>query len=102
MGAALPSKSMHRNRCAPPGGTVAFIDASFAVLRESKRTGVDLNPLCLTVSSWIWAPIPMFVSHVFPRLVFYHVWFLLAWSVCVGVLCGFVAARLSKRRHQPI
>jgi hypothetical protein len=64
-------------------GTIALVDASFRVLRESKRTGIDVDPLWLTVLSWIWETLPMLISHA-------------SSFICILCLPGlFVLARFS-------
>jgi hypothetical protein len=44
-------------------GTVALIDASFRALLEFKRTGIDSEPVWLSVWAWIWQPTSMLVSY---------------------------------------
>jgi hypothetical protein len=95
------------------GGTIGLIDASFRVLGEWKRTGIDLNPVWLTVGMWIWQPVSMFVLHYNrthphppasaldalasgwgPSAYFFC--FMLPWSVFVGFCFGFLVPRLSR------
>ncbi|SRR6266498_4912586 len=80
------------------GGMLALLDASFRVLRASKSTGVQLDPLWLTVASWIWESVPMATVHLIPRLVlpFYFV-IVIMWSFVVGAIVGFLIPRVSQR-----
>ena len=78
---------------------VMLVEASLRVLRESKSTGVQLDPLWLTVASWIWESVPMATAHLIPRLVLPHVYFVIVimWSFVVGVIVGFLIPRVSQR-----
>src|SRR6266446_3886366 len=77
-------------------GMVALLDASFRVLRESKRTGVELDPVWLTVVSWIWESVPMAILHLIPGVVVFYFYFLIVWSFVVGAIVGFIVPRLSR------
>jgi hypothetical protein len=83
-------------------GTMALIDWSFALLRESKRLGVDVQSEWLTAIGWIWAPVPLALAHAFPLFMMYYGLLLLLWSVCVGVAFGFLFPHVLKRRRQTI
>jgi len=74
-------------------GMVVLLDASFRVLRASK-----LDPLWLTVASWIWESVPMATLHLIPRWVlpFYFV-IVIVWSFVVGAIVGFLIPRVSQR-----
>jgi hypothetical protein len=83
-------------------GTVALVDWSFALLRESKRLGVDVQSEWLTAFGWIWAPVPLAQAHVFPFFLMYYGVLLLVWSVCIGILFGFLVPRVLGWRRQTI
>jgi hypothetical protein len=83
-------------------GTVALVDWSFALLRESKRLGVDVQSEWLTAIGWIWAPVPLGLAHAFPLFTMYYGLLLLLWSVCIGVVFGFLVPRVLARRRQTI
>jgi hypothetical protein len=80
-------------------GMVVLFDASFRALRASKSTGVQLDPLWLTMASWIWESMPMATVHLFPRLVLPHFYFVIVimWSFVVGAIVGFLIPRVSQR-----
>jgi FtsH-binding integral membrane protein len=51
--------------------------------------------------TWIWAPVPMFLSRFFHPLSPMHLFTLaLPWSVFVGLCFGFFVPRLSRWRRQ--
>src|ERR1041385_8121796 len=53
--------------------------------------------------TWIWAPIPMFLSQYFRPLSPIHLFSLaLPWSLFVGLCCGFLAPRLFRWRRRTV
>jgi hypothetical protein len=100
-------------------GTFLLIDAGFAELRAMKQAMETGQPeasfLWLAVWAWIWQPVEMLVSYYIRHhppavtsdifasglsnggLFFY---FMLPWSVFVGVCFGFLIPRLSRWRHR--
>src|SRR6266699_2725594 len=97
------------------GGTSALFQESFRLLAEWKRTGVDRHPVWLTVMSWIWEPVPLLcqyachaISEHFPSrgivdpCDLYRGFVLLIWSICVGVIFGFLVPRFLRWRRQTI
>jgi hypothetical protein len=100
-------------------GTILLIDAGFAELQALKRamqTGQsEVSFLWLTVWAWIWQPIEMLVSYYLrhhPRPVNpngpmtglgpsdYFFYFMLPWSVFVGICFGLLVPRLSQWRRR--
>jgi hypothetical protein len=101
-------------------GTVALIEAGFRALLEFKRTGVEPHWVWVSVWAWIWQPISTFVSYYIrhhPRppveatnlddffrsalaphhFIFY---FMLPWSLFVGIFFGFLVPGILRWRHQ--
>jgi|ERR1017187_8848267 hypothetical protein len=76
-------------------GMVALLDASFRVIRGSEPA-----PVWLTVVSWIWESVPMAISHLIPRLVLVHFYFVIIWSFVVGAIVGFIVPRVSRVDRQ--
>src|SRR5215468_4048276 len=54
----------------------------------------------LDISTWIWTPVPRLILYIFPALVAYYVVFVLAWSLSIGLLFGFLAPRIGSMRHR--
>jgi hypothetical protein len=101
-------------------GTVALIDASFRALLEFKRTGIESQPVWLSVWAWIWQPISMFVSYYIrhhPRAPvvttnlddFFRsswglsesiVYCMLPWSIFVAIFFGFLVPWVLRWRRQ--
>ena len=100
-------------------GTILLIDAGFAELRAMKRAMETGQPegsfLWLAVWAWIWQPVEMLASYyirhhppsVKPSVLAsglgpgdYFVYFMLPWSVFVGICFGFLIPRLSRWRRR--
>ena len=96
-------------------GTIFLISAGFRELEALRRAMETGQPeesfLWLTVWAWIWQPIGMLVSYYLryhPRPVShnlferglgpseYFYYFMLPWSVFVGLCFGFLVPRLSR------
>jgi hypothetical protein len=55
----------------------------------------------LTAVSWIWMPVPVWLSHNFhlvPAGYFYYL--ALPWSLFVALCCGFIVPYFSRWRHR--
>jgi hypothetical protein len=89
-------------------GTWALFAVHFRALAEWKRTGVDHNPIWLAVLWWIWVPIPLLIRRAFSLLAppftpdYYSGPSFLLWSLCIGLLFGFLVPRFFSRRRQSI
>jgi hypothetical protein len=102
-------------------GTVALIDVSFRALLEFKRTGIEPHPVWFSAWAWIWQPISMLVTYYvrhhprppvqatnFNQLAsglgphHYLLYFMLPWSLFVGICFGFLVPRLLRWRHRAI
>src|ERR1700730_15414818 len=54
----------------------------------------------IEISNWIWTPVPRLITYVFPFLKMYYMVFILMWSLCIGILFGFLVPHFqSLRRH---
>lgn len=60
------------------------------------------DSLWLDISAWIWAPVPMLLSHYVPGLVLYHLYLLLLWSVCIGLFVGFIVPGMRRQRQRTV
>src|SRR6266571_7074906 len=87
-------------------GTSVLFSESFRLLAEFKRTGVDRHAVWLTAMWWIWEPVPLLIQHachavsahfgtgvLFDPCDRFRGFVLLAWSICVGMLFGFLVPR---------
>src|SRR5438045_1908227 len=76
---------------------VATLDSAGWVIERGEP-----NHLVLWLSlTWIWAPIPMFLSRFIHPLSPMHLLTLgLPWSLFIGLCCGVLALRLSRLRRQ--
>ena len=96
-------------------GTSALFSESFRLLAELKRTGVARHPMWLTAMWWIWEPVPLLIHHachavsahfgrggLFDPCDRFRGFVLLAWSICVGVLFGFLVPRFFRWQRQTI
>ena len=97
-------------------GTAALFSEEFRLLAEFKRTGVDRHaPAWLTPMWWIWEPVPLLIHHachavsahfggggLFDPCDRFRGFVLLAWSICVGVVFGFLVPRFFRWRRQTI
>jgi hypothetical protein len=77
-------------------GTVALFAVCYEVVRESKHSGIQLNPVWLTVASWIWESGPMTILYLIPPLCAFPFHLYLVWSFVVGAIVGFVVPRVSR------
>jgi len=98
-------------------GTLALFSEDFRLLAEFKRTGVDpdRHSIWLPAMWWIWEPVPLVIHHgchavsahfgtggLFDPCDRFHGFVLLGWSICVGVLFGFLVPRFFRWRRQTI
>jgi hypothetical protein len=97
-------------------GMSALFSEEFRLLAEFKRTGVDPHaPVWLIPMWWIWEPVPLLIHHachavsahfgsggLFEPCDRFRGFVLLAWSICVGVLFGFLVPRIFRWRRKTI
>ena len=50
----------------------------------------------LDVLSWIWIPGPAFLSGFLPNYFAFQAYYLILWSLCVGVTAGLLARHVSR------
>src|SRR5215475_8551917 len=57
----------------------------------------------LTTLSWIWMPVPVFLSHHLHTAPMHYFYYLaLPWSLVVGLCCGFIVPYVSRRRYRSV
>jgi hypothetical protein len=95
-------------------GTDALFREGFRLLDEWRRTGVDRHPVWLRVASWVWDPVPLLYQWICdvitlhfpqtgpPKCESYRGFVFLAWSLCIGVIVGFLVPRLLRGRREAI
>ena len=96
-------------------GTSALFRQTFQLLVELRRTGADRHPVWLTIMWWIWDPIPVLFQHLCNAASVHFHWGLLhdpchpyrglaflIWSICVGVIFGFLVPLFFRWRRQTI
>jgi hypothetical protein len=80
-------------------GTLSLIQAGFSA---DKVAQPGQNFVWVTVWSWIWWPLPRLIWSVSSSLHGLQGLLLLSWSLCVGVLFGFLVPRFATWRRQII